>query len=146
ALVVAIAVGGKYFFTPQQHHATQQDLQAQLLQLLAEGKLTPEQAAQLSQSMGLENGALGASSSQVASSEQSRTSPSMGAASSSADEEASLQPASDEQFTQDAQAAYQSAITSLLTHPDASVRQAALDLSNASKRDAAIQTLTAYAQ
>jgi tetratricopeptide (TPR) repeat protein len=57
-----------------------------------------------------------------------------------------LQPASDQQFSADAQAAYQAAITSLLTHPDASVRQAALDLSNASKRAAAIQTLTAYAQ
>jgi tetratricopeptide (TPR) repeat protein len=156
ALIVAIAVGGKYFLTPEQHHATQQDLQAQLLQLLAEGKLTPAQAAQLAQNMGLENAALGSSSAsapsasdaQVADSEQSRAAPSLAAGSSAgpSTQDASLQPASDEQFNEDAQTAYRSAITSLLTHPDASVRQAALDLSNPSKRAAAIQTLTAYAQ
>jgi tetratricopeptide (TPR) repeat protein len=160
ALIVAIAVGGKYFFTPPQHHATQQDLRAQLLQLLAEGKLTPAQAAQLAQNMGLENAALGSSSSsapsssnaQVAESDQSRAAPSLSESSASGSSAgpstggAILQPASDEQFNQDAQAAYRTAITSLLTHPDPSVRQAALDLSNPSKRDAAIQTLTAYAQ
>lgn len=146
ALIVAIAVGGKYFFQPQQHHVTQQDLQAQLLQLLAEGKLTPEQAAQLAASLGLENAALGAASSQVASNDaapSAASSPSLAAA---PDEQATLQPASDQQFSADAQAAYQGAITALLTHPDGSIRQAALDLSNAQKRTAAIATLTAYAQ
>ncbi|MFT3727379.1 MAG: toll/interleukin-1 receptor domain-containing protein [Terricaulis sp.] len=142
ALIVAIAVGGKYFLQPQQHHATQQDLQAQLLQLLAEGKLTPEQAAQLAQSMGLEQGALGAASSQVASNDGTPAAAPGVAPSDSA----TLQPASEQQFSADARTAYNSAITALLTHPDASVRQAALSLSNEQQRPAAIQTLTAYAQ
>ena len=143
ALIVAIAVGGKYFLQPQQHHATQQDLQAQLLQLLAEGKLTPEQAAQLAQSMGLEQAALGAAVTQTPSNDDTRAGTTGAAAS---PEEATLQPASEEQFSADARTAYNNAITALLTHPDASVRQAALNLSNAEQRAAAIQTLTAYAQ
>jgi tetratricopeptide (TPR) repeat protein len=144
ALIVVIAGGSKYFFTPEQHHATQADLQAQLLQLLAEGRLTPEQAAQLAQSMGLENGALGAATT-MASAAPSETA-SRAAPSIAAPEQASVQPVSDQQFSADARAAYQGAITALLTHSDAGVRQAAVDLSNADARDTAIQTLTAYAQ
>jgi len=154
ALMVAIAVGGKYFLTPQQHHATQQDLRAQLLQLLADGKLTPDQAAQLAQSMGLETAALGSASSQSGSSasevasngDLSARAAGPGAAAPASAPGASLQPASDQQFSQDAQAAYRGSITSLLTHPDPGVRQAALDLSDAGKRQGAIQTLTTYAQ
>ena len=148
ALVVGIGAFGKYIITPQQQHATQADLQAQLLRLLEEGRLTPEQAAQLAQSMGLEGGALGsAAGSQLAS-----ASPSQGASQGAASEPApsSQDPqfrlASDQQFSADAQQAYQGAIASLLTHPDASVRLAALHLSDPAQRDAAIQTLLAYAQ
>lgn len=144
ALVVGIAAFGKYIITPQQHHATQQDLQAQLLRLLEEGRLTPEQAAQLAQSMGLESGALGSASTQLASASRTDTAP--GAPSSSPEPDAQLQLASDQQFSADAQQTYQTAIASLLTHPDASIRLAALHLSDPAQRDAAIQTLTAYAQ
>jgi tetratricopeptide (TPR) repeat protein len=146
ALVVGIAAFGKYIITPQQTHVTQQDLQAQLLRLLEEGRLTPEQAAQLAQSMGLEGGALGAAaSSQLASAADS--SPGAPMATPAPDGEAGqLQLASDQQFSADAQQAYQSAIASLLTHPDSSVRLAALHLSDPNQRDAAIQTLLAYAQ
>jgi hypothetical protein len=146
ALVVGIAAFGKYIITPQQTHVTQQDLQAQLLRLLEEGRLTPEQAAQLAQSMGLEGGALGAAaSSQLASADGA--SPGAPMAQPAPDGEAGqLQLASDQQFSADAQQAYQSAIASLLTHPDTSVRLAALHLSDPNQRDAAIQTLLAYAQ
>jgi tetratricopeptide (TPR) repeat protein len=143
ALIVAIAVGGKYFFQQPQQHTTQQDLQAQLLELLKEGKLTVADAQKLMDSMGLEGGALGSSAAQVASNDGSRAAPSVAA--SSADQ-AALQPASDQQFSQDAQAAYRTAITALLTHPDPDVRNAAVALSDPQKRDAAIQTLTTYAQ
>ncbi|MFZ2032056.1 MAG: toll/interleukin-1 receptor domain-containing protein [Vitreimonas sp.] len=145
ALVVGIAAFGKYIITPQQTHATQQDLQAQLLRLLEEGRLTPEQAAQLAQSMGLEGGALGSASTQLASASPSSSGASM-AAPAPDEQNPQLQLASDQQFSADAQQAYQSAIASLLTHPDSSVRLAALHLSDPSQRDAAIQTLLAYAQ
>ncbi|MBS0386603.1 MAG: toll/interleukin-1 receptor domain-containing protein [Proteobacteria bacterium] len=143
ALVVGIAAFGKYIITPQQHHATQADLQAQLLRLLEEGRLTPEQAAQLAQSMGLESGALGAAATQVASAAPSARGAPMSAPD---NQSAQLQLASDEQFSADAQQAYRSAITGLLTHPDASVRLAALHLSDPAQREGAIQTLLAYAQ
>src|SRR5262249_3533840 len=140
-LVVGIAVGGKVLVTPPQHHATQADLQAQLLQLLQEGRLTPEQAAQLAQSMGLENGALAAAGGpQVASAPTGEASngvaPSMAASSADTEQQQNgLQLASDQQFSTDARDAYSTAITGLLTHPDASVRQAALNLSNPQQRD-----------
>ena len=148
ALVVGIAAGSKFLTTPAQHHATQQDLQAQLLRLLEEGRLTPEQAAQLAQSMGLEGGALGsAAAAQVADNGASPSAPSTGAASEPARaESADAQASSDQQFSRDAQQTYRSAIAGLLTHPDASVRMAALHLSDAQQRDGAIQTLVSYAQ
>ncbi len=144
ALVVGIGAFGKYIITPQQHHATQADLQAQLLRLLEEGRLTPEQAAQLAQSMGLEGGALGSASTQVASAAPSASGAATEAAPSGQD--AQLQLASDEQFSADASQAYRTAITGLLTHPDPSVRLAALHLSDPAQRDSAIQTLLAYAE
>jgi tetratricopeptide (TPR) repeat protein len=145
ALVVGIAAFGKYIFTPQQTHVTQADLQAQLLRLLEEGRLTPEQAAQLAQSMGLEGGALGSAATELASAApSSRGAPMATAAPDGAD--AQLQLASDQQFSADAQQAYRSAITGLLTHSDASVRLAALHLSDPAQRNGAIQTLLAYAQ
>lgn len=148
ALVVGIAAFGKYIITPQQQHATQQDLQAQLLQLLEEGRLTPDQAAQLAQSMGLEGGALGSASTQLASAAPSSSSSGAPSAPSDAStpQDAQVQLASDEQFSTDAQQTYQTAIAALLTHRDTSVRLAALHLSDPAQRDAAIQTLTAYAQ
>ncbi|UPT64196.1 MAG: toll/interleukin-1 receptor domain-containing protein [Hyphomonadaceae bacterium JAD_PAG50586_4] len=57
ALVVGIAVGGRYLINPPEPEVTQADLRAELLRLLAEGQLTPEQAIQLAQI--LEAGALG---------------------------------------------------------------------------------------
>jgi len=147
ALVVGIAAFGKYVITPTQTHVTQQDLQAQLLRLLEEGRLTPEQAAQLAQSMGLEGGALGSAATTQLASASDGSSPGAPMSSPSPDSgSATLQLASDEQFSTDAQQTYQTAIASLLTHPDTSVRFAALQLSRPSTRDAAIQTLLAYAQ
>lgn len=145
ALVVGIAAFGKYVITPTQTHVTQQDLQAQLLRLLEEGRLTPEQAAQLAQSMGLEGGALGAASTQLASANGAAPGAPMSSPSQDS-ESATLQLASDQQFSTDAQQTYQAAIASLLTHPDTNVRLAALHLSDPAQRDDAIQTLLAYAQ
>lgn len=145
ALVVAIAAFGKYFLTPPQTHATQADLQAQLLRMVENGQMTPDQALQWAQRMGLENGALGAASSQLASAQGSSSGPAM-AAPAADEQDPQLQLASDQQFSADAQQAYQSAIAALLTHPDVNVRRAALFLSNPAQREAAIQTLTAYAQ
>lgn len=144
ALVVGIGAFGKYIITPQQHHATQADLQAQLLHLVETGALTPEQAMQWAQQMGLENGALGTASTQLASAAPSSSASRSEAAPDSQD--ARFQLASDQQFSADAQQTYQAAIANLLTHPDASVRVAALQLSDPTHREAAIQTLTAYAQ
>ncbi len=147
ALIVGIGAFGKYIFTPQQTHVTQADLQAQLLRMIENGQLTPEQALQWAQRMGLENGALGSASSQLASADGSSAAP--GAAMTEpapGGDDAQLQLASDQQFNADAQQTYQSAIAALLTHPDVNVRLAALRLSNPAQRDAAIQTLTAYAQ
>ena len=57
ALVIGIAAFGKYIFFPNEPEVVRTDIRAELLRLLEEGTLTPEQAIQLAQI--LESGALG---------------------------------------------------------------------------------------
>lgn len=136
ALVVGIAVGLNTIFNPA---PPPEDMRAQLLRLLEEGKLTPEQAIQLAQI--LETGALGEQT--ASASGQAAPSASVGARSV---DEGGVQPVSDQQFEQAAHASYDEAMAALLTHQDAGVRTAAVQMADASKRDAAMQTLWQYAQ
>jgi len=114
------------------------DLRAELLRLLAEGQLTPEQAIQLAQI--LEAGALG----ETQSASVDGRSPSPGAASEMAPmtEEGIVSEAS---FDATASEAYRAAFTALAAHPDAQVRLAVAQMSQPTTRDAAMQTLWTYA-
>ncbi|MEJ0059945.1 MAG: TIR domain-containing protein [Terricaulis sp.] len=153
-LIVGIAVGAKYFLQPEPE-VVQTDLRAELLRLLEEGKLTPEQAIQLATI--LEAGALGETTNVADNSAPSATSPApsaAGARSSMTAEEggaanagdAALASISSAEFDEAARATFQSATAQLVRHPDASVRMATLQLSQANTRDAAMQRLWAYAQ
>ena len=114
------------------------DLRAELLRLLAEGQLTPEQAIQLAQI--LESGALGETS------EARLGAPSPGAASETAPSATATDGAVTEaSFDATASEAYRAAFTALAAHPDAEVRLAVAQMSQASTRDAAMQNLWAYA-
>lgn len=121
------------------------DLRAELLRLLAEGQLTPEQAIQLAEI--LETGALGET--QSASLEESPSAPmaseqqgDRGASTMTADS-ASVTEA---EFDATARETYRSAFAQLAAHPDPQVRLAVAQMSQESSRDAAMQTLWAYAQ
>ncbi len=143
ALVIGIAVGGRYLFDPPQPEVTQEDLRAELLRLLAEGKLSPEQAIQLAQI--LESGALGEP--QMASNEA----PAAGAAPSPTDAATmraeSEQPGvSEAQFDVASREAYRAAFLAVAQHPSAEVRLAAAQMSNPAARDAAMTTMWNYAQ
>lgn len=140
ALIIGIAAGGRYIFAPPDTTVTQEDLRAELLRLLAEGQLTPEQAIQLAQI--LESGALG---------EQAALSAPSPSATDRAAEEApgaSAQQASvsEGEFDATARATYLSAFRAVALHPDAQVRIAAAQMTNDSTRQAAMQTLWTYAQ
>lgn len=114
------------------------DLRAELLRLLAEGQLTPEQAIQLAQI--LESGALGESAS------ASLQAPSPNASSEVAPGSAPTDGVvSEASFDSTASDAYRAAFTALAAHPDAQVRLAVAQMSQASTRDAAMQTLWTYA-
>ena len=148
-LVVGIAVGVNTLFKPEPPVVQQADLRQQLLQLLAEGKLTPEQAIQLAQI--LETGALGEASTQQASvNSGAATQPAPSASARSEDgamiAEASLTTVTQEEFNADARETYRTAMGALLRSSDAEVRTAAGRLGNPQTRDAAIQTLWAKAQ
>jgi len=113
------------------------DLRAELLRLLAEGQLTPEQAIQLAQI--LESGALG----QTADAGQ-RTAP--GSASEMAPSASPTDGVvSEASFDATASEAYRAAFTALAAHPDAQVRLAVAQMSSEATRDAAMQTLWTYA-
>ncbi len=114
------------------------DLRAELLRLLADGQLTPEQAIQLAQI--LESGALGATTAEAR----------LGAPSPSSEAPAaSSQPTdgmvSEASFDATASAAYREAFVALAAHPAAEVRLAVAQMSQDSARDAAMQNLWAYA-
>lgn len=159
AALVVIAVGVNTFLRPAPAPV---DSGARLLDLVDQGKLTPEQAIQLAQA--LETGALGQASPPAASGAaapapaatpetsilaDSGSNPSMMARSSLAPSaETSATPVvtvSDQEFQSAARQTFREDMATLLTHPDASVRQAAVQLANANTRAAAIQTLWTYA-
>lgn len=142
ALVVGIGAGGRYLIDPPKPGVTQADLRAELLRLLAEGQLTPEQAIQLAQI--LEAGALGeVSSTDSASAPMAaeEAGPSMQSRSAPAPELASLAA-----FQTDASETYRAAFTALSRHPSAEVRLAVAQMSQPQTRDAAMQTLWNHAQ
>jgi len=114
------------------------DLRAELLRLLAEGQLTPEQAIQLAEI--LEAGALGGESQSARVDNSSPAAP--GAASEVAPSDAIVSEAS---FDATASEAYRAAFTALAAHPDAQVRLAVAQMSQPATRDAAMQTLWTYA-
>ena len=138
ALIVAIAAGGKYFFQPP--HV---DPKAQLLELLSEGKLTPEQAIQLAQL--LQTDAVGSSGAQTAEARSATPagSPSMAASEAGPSADGTVTEAS---FSSDVTETYNQAFAKLLVHPNSQVRAAALQMTQASTRDAGIQAIWAYAQ
>jgi|CXWL01.1.fsa_nt_gi tetratricopeptide (TPR) repeat protein len=145
ALVIGIAAGGRYLIAPPDTEVTQEDLRAELLRLLAEGKLTPEQAIQLAGI--LESGALGETQSASLNGEQAPSS----AAPSPTDSMSSREVGADAAITEasfDAAAreSYQQAFLAVAQHPDAQVRLAAAQLSQADTREAAMQTIWDYAQ
>ena len=141
ALIIGIAVGGKYLFAPP---PPQTDLRAELLRLLAEGQLTPEQAIQLAQI--LEAGSLG--DQQLA---QGESPAAMGAPSAPADQSASTIDAtpasiSEAEFDATARETYRQAFLAVAQHPDTQVRLAAAQMAQPQTRNAAMQTMWAYAQ
>jgi tetratricopeptide (TPR) repeat protein len=135
ALIVGIAAGGAYIFRPP----PQTDLRAELLRLLAEGQLTPEQAIQLAEI--LETGALGET-------QQASVSPAPGGGLStrSVEDDASAVAISEADFSEDASQVFRDAFAALAAHPAAQVRLAAAQMSEDTTRAAAMQTLWAYAQ
>jgi hypothetical protein len=140
ALVVGIAAGGRYIFDPPQQEVTQEDLRAELLRLLAEGRLTPEQAIQLAQI--LESGALGDDADQ----QMAEGSPSAPMASTDRSAESQLASVSEGEFDTIAGDAYRQAFVALSAHPDAQIRIAVAQMSQDNTRGAAMQTLWQYAQ
>lgn len=134
ALIIGIAAGGRYIFTPDREPAptTQADLRAELLRLLAEGTITPEQAIELANI--LEGGALG----QPAPQSVAETTPPEGETDAAVLAEAS--------FDQTARETYRRAFMALAQHPDASVRLATAQMSQESARTEAMRTLWTYAQ
>lgn len=139
ALVIGIAAGGRYIFNPPDTEVTQEDLRAELLRLLAEGQLTPEQAIALAEL--LEAGALGERQS-AALEAPDGAAPAPGAETRAADS-AIVTPAA---FEADSSQAYQAAFVALAAHPDSQVRIAVAQMANDSTRQAAMQTLWTYAQ
>jgi hypothetical protein len=150
ALIIGIAAGGRYLINPPEPET---DLRAELLRLLEEGALTPEQAIQLAQI--LESGALGET--QTGSTNASNDDGETGAFSQpapSASEtrvaeaapEAQLASVSESEFSAAARETYRDAVSALLRHPDASVRRAAIEMSNPETRERATQAMWTYAQ
>lgn len=139
ALIVGIAAGGRYLFNPPTPEVTQADLRAELLRLLAEGQLTPEQAIQLAEL--LEAGALGET--QSASAETPST---VDGAAPAPGTEVALATVSEAEFDAAARDTYREAFTALSQHPAAEVRVAVAQMSQPDARAAAMQTLWTYAQ
>ena len=138
ALVIGIAAGGRYIFNPPQPEVTQEDLRAELLRLLANGDLTPEQAITLAQL--LQSGALGESQSAAL----REGAPDGSAPSQAARVEDGVVTAAS--FETDSSEAYQAAFIALAAHPDQAVRTAVGGMSDPTTRQASMQTLWTYAQ
>src|SRR5690606_18419996 len=138
ALTVAIAWGVNDIVRPDPPPT---DLRAELLRLLAEGQLTPEQAIQLAEI--LEAGALGETQSAAleapsASAEGRSTMPM------SAEAEPSM--VSEAAFDATARESYRQAFLALSQHQNPQVRVAVAQMSQDSTRQAAMQTLWTYAR
>jgi tetratricopeptide (TPR) repeat protein len=142
ALVIGIAAGGRYLFNPPDTEVTQADLRAELLRLLAEGQLTPEQAIQLAEL--LEAGALGEQ--QVAMNSEGQPSPGAPDVSSTPFDGARTASVTEAEFDATARQTYRQAFLAVSQHPDAQIRLAAAQMSQPSARAAAMQTLWSYAQ
>lgn len=149
ALVAGIAAFGKYLFNPEPQ-VQQTDLRAELLRLLAEGKLTPEQAIQLAEI--LEAGALGET--QTAALEETAPAPPPAGAPSVRARSADMAPSvgatlasvSEAEFDAAARTTWREAFQSLSQHPNAQVRTAAAQLSSPTQREQAMQSLWSYAR
>jgi len=138
ATIVVIAWGVNDIFRPDPPPT---DLRAELLRLLAEGQLTPEQAIQLAQI--LESGALGET--QSAAVDGAAPVPSDRASESPA-ASAQLASVSEAEFDATASATFREAFAQLSRHPDAGVRLAVAQMTQDSTRNSAMQTLWNYAQ
>ncbi len=147
ALVVGIAAGGRYLFAPPEP-----DLRAQLLQLLAEGTLTPEQAIQLAEL--LEADSLGTQQASLGGEDAASMAPAPGAASSEpnrSDAQGSgsgvqLASVSEAEFDSAARDTYRRAFLALSQHGDPQVRLAVAQMAQPEARDAAMQTMWTYAR
>ncbi|MGH6950285.1 MAG: toll/interleukin-1 receptor domain-containing protein, partial [Vitreimonas sp.] len=136
ALIIGIAAGGRYLFAPPEP-----DLRAQLLQLLAEGQLTPEQAIQLAEI--LEAGSLGT---QQASLEAPSTMSAPTPGSESVPVDATPASVSEAEFDATARDTFRDAFRAVAQHPNAQVRLAAAQMAQPEARNAAMQTLWTWAQ
>ena len=149
ALLVVIAVGTKSFLAPPPP-----DLRAELLRLLAEGQLTPEQAIQLAGL--LEAGALGQAPQNLLASGEAPSPAvapeelaSSGVGSRALDADPGIaQPVavSETEFDAAARGAYRRAFLAVAQHPDEQVRLALVQMAQTESREAAMQSLWAYAQ
>lgn len=138
AAIGGVAVFGTNMFAAKQE-ARQADERGDLLRLLADGALTPEQAAQLGEI--LEPGALGAPDAAL---DEPASAP--GEAAPEAETEAAAQArAADAAFDASARQTYREAFVALSVHPEPNVRLAAAQLSQEGTRDTALQSLFAYA-
>ncbi len=142
ALIVGIAVGGRYLIDPPRSEVTQEDLRAELLRLLADGTLTPDQAIQLAAL--LKTGALGEET-QLADNAPEGAAPAPGAGMETRSMTADGG-VSEATFTAAASETYDAAMLQLFSAPDQNVRVAAAQMADPAQRDAAIQTLWNVAQ
>lgn len=137
ALIVAIAWGLNDILRPD---PPPPDLRAELLRLLADGQLTPEQAIQLAEL--LEAGALGEQQASLRSEEAAP-----GAASEPMSADIALASVSEAEFDNIASQTYRQALVAITTqHPVDEIRIAAAQMAQDSTRAAAMRTLWRYAQ
>jgi len=141
ALIIGIAVGGKYLIEPPAPPPT--DVRAELLRLLADGQLTPEQAIRLAEL--LESDALGEQQQASLRSPAATDGVAPGAAPSTS-AETQLASVSEAEFDATAREAYRQAFLAVARHPDEQVRIAAAQMAGPDTRNAAMQTLWTYAQ
>ncbi len=146
AAVVGIAAGVNNIVNRPETVVQRPDHGAQLLDLVNQGKLSPEQAIELARL--LENGALGEQQSAAMEAPAGAAPAPMDSARSldGTDPEAQIASVSEAEFDAAARLTYRDAVAELLQHPDQAVRTATLQLSNPQTRDAAMQTLWAVAQ
>ncbi len=136
ALIVAIAWGLNDLVRPDPPPT---DVRAELLRLLADGTITPEQAIQLAGM--LESDALGAQSASLEA-PAADAGPMAGTRSA----EVQLASVSEAEFDAAARETYRQAFLAVSQHPDAQVRLAAAQMTQDSTRRAAMRTLWTYAQ